>query len=139
MKTIGLVICIALALFDLAGAIPVGGTVPPIGVIVVGLVLGIVTLAGMMPAWRGSRTGLLTVVASRALSALLGIGAFFDDSAPGLGHRLRHRQHGRHRGRHRPADAGPAGEPRHTAGNGLTWSGRRGESRGGDTARGGVT
>ncbi|MBU2670654.1 hypothetical protein KOI35_44855 [Actinoplanes bogorensis] len=83
MKTTGLVICIALALFDLAGAVPIGGAVPPVGVIIAGLVLGLATLAAMVPAWRGSRAGLLTVVVSRAVSALLGIGAFFDDSAPG--------------------------------------------------------
>jgi hypothetical protein len=48
----------------------------------VGLALGLATLAAIVPAGRGSRAGRLTVVARCVLSALLGIGAFFDDAAP---------------------------------------------------------
>jgi hypothetical protein len=36
-----------------------------------------------MPAWRGSRGGLLTIIGSRAISALLSVPVFFVDEAPG--------------------------------------------------------
>jgi hypothetical protein len=78
----GLVLCFLLALLDLATVLPMGER-PPVGVVVAGLVLGLTTLAAFLPAWRGSRAGAFTVIGSRALSALLGIGAFFDDRAPG--------------------------------------------------------
>jgi hypothetical protein len=37
----------------------------------------------VVPEWRGHRGGMIAVVASRLLSALLGIPAFFSDKAPG--------------------------------------------------------
>ncbi|GAB2591458.1 hypothetical protein Aab01nite_39030 [Paractinoplanes abujensis] len=83
MRITGLVICALLALLDLVGSLPMGDVRPPLGVLVAGLVLGLITLAALVPAWRGNRRALLVVVVSRALSALLGIGAFFDDAAPG--------------------------------------------------------
>ncbi|MBL7256413.1 hypothetical protein [Paractinoplanes lichenicola] len=82
MRVTGLVICALLALLDLVGSLPMGDVQPPVGVIVVGLVLGLITLAALVPAWRGNRRALQVVVGSRVLSALLGIGAYFDDAAP---------------------------------------------------------
>jgi hypothetical protein len=79
----GLVILTLLALLDIVSSVPAGGNRPPVGVIVVGFVLGLISLAAAVPAWRGNRRAAYVLVGSRALSALLGIGAFFDDRAPG--------------------------------------------------------
>jgi uncharacterized membrane protein YhfC len=54
----------------------------PVPVAVIGGVLGAVTLAAAVPAWRGSRPGTITVVASRVLSALLGVPAYFVGGTP---------------------------------------------------------
>ncbi len=79
----GLVLCALLALLDIVSSLPGGDARPPVAVIIVGLLLGLVSLAALLPAWRGNRTALFVVIGSRAVSALLGIGAFFDDRAPG--------------------------------------------------------
>ncbi|MET0417651.1 MAG: hypothetical protein ABW022_16685 [Actinoplanes sp.] len=82
MFRFGLVICGLLGLLDIASVLGTGEDAAPVFVIVVSLVLGLITVGALIPAWRGNRRGLLTVVVSRVVSALLGIGAFFDDAAP---------------------------------------------------------
>ncbi|MCO8275985.1 hypothetical protein M1L60_35945 [Actinoplanes sp. TRM 88003] len=77
-----MVLFILLAILDVAGAVPAGDVAPPLGVIIAGVALGLITLAAAVPARRGNRRAAYVVVGSRALSALLGIGAFFDDRAP---------------------------------------------------------
>ncbi|KAA9159324.1 hypothetical protein FPZ12_020700 [Amycolatopsis acidicola] len=76
--TIGYAICLALGLFDIVsvGAAGTGGA-PPTPVLIVGVVCGVVTWAAALPAWRRNRTGLMTLVVSRVLSALPAIPAFF--------------------------------------------------------------
>jgi O-antigen/teichoic acid export membrane protein len=80
---IGLVISALLGAVDV---VSIGGAGaddgPPAGVLAIGLVLGLVTLAGVWLAWRGDERGFMAVVVSRVLSALLGIPAFFADDAP---------------------------------------------------------
>lgn len=64
---------------------PDGEEGPPFVVLAIGLVLGLVTLAAMIPAWRtGNRTALRAVAGSRILSAILAVPAFFVDIPPGL-------------------------------------------------------
>jgi len=56
---------------------------PPVPVLVIGVVLGIITLVGVSMAWRGRRGGVPTVGVSRVLSALSGVPVFFiGDEAP---------------------------------------------------------
>lgn len=79
----GLVICALLGLLDLIGLAGLGmDPRPPAGVVFGGATLGAITLAAAVATWRGSRGGLLTVITSRAVSALLGVPVFFADEAP---------------------------------------------------------
>jgi len=79
----GLVICALLGLLDLVGLAGLGmDPGPPAGIVVGGAALGVITLVAAVPTWRGGRIGLLTVIASRAISALLGVPVFFVDEAP---------------------------------------------------------
>jgi hypothetical protein len=79
----GLVLAVLLALSDLAslgGPTPDGEDGPPIGVLVVGALLGVATLVAVWRAWRtGSRTALRAVAGTRILSAVLALPAFFVD------------------------------------------------------------
>ena len=79
----GLFICALLGVLDLIGLVGLGmDPGPPVGIVLGGAALGVITLAAAIPTWRGSRSGLLTVIASRAISALLGVPVFFADQAP---------------------------------------------------------
>jgi membrane associated rhomboid family serine protease len=79
----GLVICALLGVLDLIGLVGLGmDPGPPVGIVLGGAALGVITLAAAIPTWRGSRSGLLTVIASRVISALLGVPVFFADQAP---------------------------------------------------------
>src|SRR5689334_10147246 len=80
----GLIICALLGLLDLIGLAGLGmDPGPPVGIVLGGAALGVVTLGAVVPAWRGSRGGLFTIIASRAISALLSVPVFFVDEAPG--------------------------------------------------------
>jgi hypothetical protein len=84
--TAGLIICTLLGVLDLVGFL-IGITGdnsprPPIAVLIGAGTLGILTLVAAIPTWRGSRSGLLTVAASRVLSALKSVSVFFVDDAP---------------------------------------------------------
>jgi len=57
---------------------------PPVPVLVIGVVLGIITLVGVSMAWRGRRGGVPTVGVSRVLSALSGIPVFFFGEEEGV-------------------------------------------------------
>jgi hypothetical protein len=81
--TAGLIIFIALGVLDVVGVVGLATDDVPPAVAVTGAVLGLATLAGARPAWRGGRGGLVTVVVSRLLSVLLGVPAFFIDDTPG--------------------------------------------------------
>jgi hypothetical protein len=81
--TAGLCICALLAVADLIGLIGLNAAdAPPVPVTVMSAVLGLMTLVVLRPAWRGEARGLTTVLITRVLSALLGVPAFFVDSAP---------------------------------------------------------
>ena len=75
---IGLIIAALLGAVDILSVVQAGADDgPPLPVLVIGVVLGIITLVGVSLAWRGKRGGVTTVVVSRVLSALSGIPVFF--------------------------------------------------------------
>jgi hypothetical protein len=79
----GLVLGGLLGLFDVV-SLPFGdGEHPPFAVAVAGAVLGVITLVGVVVAWRGSRAGAVTVIVSRLLSGLTAVPAFFAGGVPG--------------------------------------------------------
>jgi hypothetical protein len=83
----GLVVAALLGLADLAslaGPQPEPGEPgPPVAVLVVGTVLGLVTLLAAAYAWRtGNRVGSRVVAGTRILSALLAVPAFFVEGVP---------------------------------------------------------
>ncbi len=85
---IGLVLAGLLAASDVLSILaptPDGEEGPPFAVLVLATVLGVVTLAAIVPAWRtGNRTALRVVAGTRILSALVSVPAFFVDIPPGL-------------------------------------------------------
>jgi hypothetical protein len=71
-----------LGLIDLALLGVIGSSIaPPLALSVIMAALGLITLAALNPARRGSRRALLAVVTTRVISALLALAAFFA-SAP---------------------------------------------------------
>ncbi|MFJ2032430.1 hypothetical protein [Streptosporangium sp. NPDC087985] len=80
---IGLILAGLLGLIDVV-TLPFGdGEHPPFVVAVAGAVLGLMTLGGVVLAWRGSRAGAVTVIVTRLLSGLSAVPAFFADGVPG--------------------------------------------------------
>ncbi len=80
---IGLVLAGLFALMDVI-PLPAGdGEHPPVAVVIAGAVLGLITLVGIVPAWRGSRAGVVAVIVTRLLSALTAVPAFFVEGVPG--------------------------------------------------------
>jgi hypothetical protein len=85
---IGLVLAGLLALGDVASIFittPDGEEGPPFAVLAIGLVIGLITLVALVPAWRtGSRTALRVVAGTRIVSAILSLPAFFVDVPAGI-------------------------------------------------------
>ncbi len=85
---IGLVLAGLLALGDVGSVFistPEGEEGPPFAVLAIGLVVGLITLAAIVPAWRtGSRTALRVVAGTRIVSAILSLPAFFVDVPAGI-------------------------------------------------------
>ncbi len=85
---IGLVLAGLLALGDVGSifiSTPEGEDGPPFVVLAIGLVVGLITLVAIVPAWRtGSRTALRVVAGTRIVSAILSLPAFFVDVPAGL-------------------------------------------------------
>ncbi|HEV7710643.1 MAG TPA: hypothetical protein VGP16_20800 [Asanoa sp.] len=82
LTTTGLVLAGLLGLGDAVSVVGGGVDGPPLAVVIAGALLGVITLVGVVLAWRGSRTGIVTVVVTRLLSALLAVPAFFVDDVP---------------------------------------------------------
>ncbi|GAB2485083.1 hypothetical protein [Nocardiopsis aegyptia] len=78
----GVVLAALLALGDLALLPAAGGGFPPIEVAVLAAALATVTLVAAVLAWRGGRVAAWTVAATRALSALSAVPAFFVAGVP---------------------------------------------------------
>jgi len=83
--TYGLAICALLGVIDIISLATLGSGAddgPPVLVTLIGAVLGVITLVGARMAWRGGRSGVVAVIVSRVLSALLALPAFFVDDVP---------------------------------------------------------
>jgi hypothetical protein len=79
----GLVILALLALLDVVGVVGVFvDNGPPWFIALPSALLGLVTLGALVPAWRGGRGAMMTVLASRVISALTGVTVFFAPEAP---------------------------------------------------------
>ncbi|MFF3664339.1 hypothetical protein [Microtetraspora malaysiensis] len=79
----GLILSGLLGLVDVV-TMPFGdGEHPPFAVAVAGAVLGLLTLVGVVLAWRGGRAGAVVVIVTRLLSGLGAVPAFFADGVPG--------------------------------------------------------
>ncbi|WP_433730289.1 hypothetical protein ACQP2Y_19680 [Actinoplanes sp. CA-051413] len=79
----GLVIAGLLGLGDIITLLVGNGETPPVEVAAIGAALGLITVAALVPAWRGSRGGVIAIVVSRLLSAVTALPAFFVDDVPG--------------------------------------------------------
>ncbi|WP_369244928.1 hypothetical protein [Streptomyces sp. R41] len=87
MKTIrtGLVLAILLGLSDVLSVLITDGEHPPRGVAIATTVLGVVTLAAAVLAWRGNRTGFTITAVTRVISALSAVPALIvDDVTAGI-------------------------------------------------------
>jgi FtsH-binding integral membrane protein len=78
----GLILLGLLALFDLPGPAMTDGEHPPMSIAIAGSVLGVASLACLLPARRGSRVALITLVTLRLVSALTAVPAFFVADVP---------------------------------------------------------
>jgi O-antigen/teichoic acid export membrane protein len=79
----GLIICALLGAVDLVGLVGLASDdAPPGAVLIIGAVLGLVTLVGASRAFAAKRGGVTITAVSRVLSALLGVPAFFAPEAP---------------------------------------------------------
>jgi hypothetical protein len=63
---------------------PDGEEGPPMGVLVLSSVLGVIGLVAVVAAWRGSRLGLRVAAGALIVSALTGVPAFFVDVPAGI-------------------------------------------------------
>jgi hypothetical protein len=82
-RTAGLAVLALLGLLDLAGLAGFAmDDAPPAWVLLTGGALGLITLIGAGLAFAGRPGGLATVAVTRVVSAVLGVGAFTDSTAP---------------------------------------------------------
>ncbi|MEU7693717.1 hypothetical protein OHB01_17410 [Microbispora hainanensis] len=78
----GLVLAGLFGLVDVV-SLPLGdGEHPPFAVALLDGVLGLITVVGVVLAWRGSRAAVVAVVVTRLLSGLTAVPAFFVDDVP---------------------------------------------------------
>jgi hypothetical protein len=75
----GLAISGLLALGDIATPLLSDGEHPPVAIGVVIAIIGLLTVVGIVLAWRGRRGGPTTIIVTRLLSALTSVPAFFAD------------------------------------------------------------
>jgi hypothetical protein len=85
---VGLVLAALLGVGDVISAFfptPDGQVGPPLAIVLLGGVLGLATLAAVVVAWRTGRRGALRVIAAtRVLSAISALPAFFVDIPPAI-------------------------------------------------------
>jgi hypothetical protein len=80
---VGLIVCAFLGVVDIVSVVGAGADDgPPIAIVLIGAVLGAVTLYGVRQAWSAWPRGRTLVGITRVLSALLGVPVFFTDDAP---------------------------------------------------------
>jgi len=64
-------------LFSINTPFPEGMTTPPDWLVILVAILGLVTLAAIVPPWRGNHRVVLVVVVTRILSAVSAVPAYF--------------------------------------------------------------
>ena len=81
--TAGLVLLAVLAALDIVGVAGAGmDGAPPLGVILVSALLGVITLVGVRMAWTGAPRGMTIAIVSRIPSAVLGLPVLFVVGTP---------------------------------------------------------
>jgi hypothetical protein len=80
--TVGLILAGLLGLGDAIGPFTGAGDGPPFAVLLADSILGIITIVGVVLAWRGKRSGIVAVIVTRLLAALTAVPAFFVDGVP---------------------------------------------------------
>ncbi|MGC9667372.1 hypothetical protein ACNTMW_12540 [Planosporangium sp. 12N6] len=78
----GLVLAGLLALGDITTPITSDGEHPPLAIGLVIAALGLLTVVGIVFAWRGRRGGVTTVIVTRLLAAVTAVPAFIADGVP---------------------------------------------------------
>jgi len=81
-QKVGLVLAGLISLISIPSAFsptPDGETGPPLGILVLGSVLGVIGLVAAVIAWRGNRTALRVAAGTLVLNALTSLPAFFVD------------------------------------------------------------
>lgn len=86
---VGLAIAGLLGLFDIPSPFlfttPEGEVGPPIGILVLGSIMGVITVIAVVVAWRsGSAGAVRTAAGARIVSALTALPAFFVDVPAGI-------------------------------------------------------
>ena len=79
----GLVLLGVLSLADIAGVLTTDGEHPPMSIAIASAVIGLISLALVVAAWRGARRAVVPLVVLRVLSALSAVPAFFVTDVPG--------------------------------------------------------
>jgi hypothetical protein len=78
----GLVLLGLLSIADLSTPFVTDGEHPPMSVALISLALGVASLAFLRGAWNGQRSPVFGIVATRLVSALLTLPAFFIGDVP---------------------------------------------------------
>jgi hypothetical protein len=78
----GLVLAAVLSLGDVATPVLSDGEHPPMSIALLAAALGLATLAALVPAWRGSPAARWAVIATRVVSMLGAVPAFFVSDVP---------------------------------------------------------
>ena len=86
-QKVGLVLCGLYCLSSIPSVLesqPDGEEGPPMAILVLSSVLGVIGLVAVVAAWRGSRLGLRVAAGALIVSALTGLPAFFVDVPAGI-------------------------------------------------------
>jgi hypothetical protein len=83
MRRAGLVLLGLLSVADIVTAFLTDGEFPPLWIAVLGGILGLASLAVLVPAWRGNRIALGVLIALRVISAATALPAFGVTGVPG--------------------------------------------------------
>jgi hypothetical protein len=81
-QKIGLVLCGLFSLANIPSALtpaPEGETGPPLGILIIGSILGVIGLVATVMAWRGSGVALRVAAGAMIVVTLTGLPAFFVD------------------------------------------------------------
>jgi hypothetical protein len=81
-QKVGLVLCGLYSIANIPGAFmppPEGETGPPLGILIIGSILGVIGLVATVMAWRGNSVALRVAAGAIIVMTLTGLPAFFVD------------------------------------------------------------